>query len=177
MTAAGWDDLIVVGRIARTHGLKGQVVVNPETDFADDRFRPGRVMYTLRDGEMTALTVEHARFQQGRPIVTFAGVATVDDAEALGRGDLRMPVEALSPPPDGMFFHRQLVGCVVVTDDGESLGEVRRVEGEAASSRLVVAGRRGEVLIPLADEICRTIDVERRRIVVSPPEGLLDLNR
>ena len=76
-----------------------------------------------------------------------------------------------------MFFHHQLVGCVVVTEDGETLGEVRRVEGESASSRLVVGGRRGEVLIPLAGEICRTVDVERRRIVVAPPEGLLDLNR
>jgi 16S rRNA processing protein RimM len=77
--------------------------------------------------------------------------------------------------PDGEYYLRDLIGCEVVTDDGSVIGRVHDVEGERHANRLVVKGRRGEVLIPLADEICR-VDLPGRRIVVTPPQGLLELN-
>ena len=76
---------------------------------------------------------------------------------------------------EGEFYHRDLIGCAVVTEGGESIGEVTAVEGDAHATRLVVRSRRNEVLIPLADEIC-TVDLEAKRITVRPPEGLLELN-
>jgi 16S rRNA processing protein RimM len=76
---------------------------------------------------------------------------------------------------EGEFFHRDLIGCAVVTESGESIGVVTAVEGDDRASRLVVRSRRNEVLIPLADEIC-TVDVAAKRITVRPPEGLLELN-
>lgn len=99
---AEWDGLITVGRIARPHGLRGHVVVNPETDFPDERFRAGERLWLRRGAEPEAVCIEEARFHQGRPIVRFAGVASIDDAEALGRGDLRAEVEGLGPLPDGI---------------------------------------------------------------------------
>ena len=69
-----------------------------------------------------------------------------------------------------------LVGCRVETRSGENVGVVREVEGTAGGSRLIVVGARGDVQIPLAVDICPTIDVAGRRIVVDPPEGLLELN-
>ena len=74
------------------------------------------------------------------------------------------------------IFHEQLIGCIVETRAGETVGRVVRVEGGAAASLLVVQGRRREVLVPLAEEICVSIDPGARRIVIEPPEGLLDLN-
>jgi len=68
-----------------------------------------------------------------------------------------------------------LIGCAVVTEGGDPIGEVTAVQGDGAATRLVVRSRRNEVLIPFADEIC-TVDVAGRRIVVRPPEGLLELN-
>jgi 16S rRNA processing protein RimM len=96
--------------------------------------------------------------------------------EPLAGRELRIPEEALQPLEPGTFYHHQLTGCVVETVDGRTVGEVRRVEGGAGGSRLVIDGRRGEVQIPLVAEICVAIDVEARRIRVDPPEGLLELN-
>jgi 16S rRNA processing protein RimM len=167
-----WDAMAAVGTIARVHGLKGQVIVNPETDFPEDRFRPGATFFTPR-GELRVTTV---RFQNGRPVIGIEGVETIDDAEALAGLELRVPVEDLAALPPGMFYHHDLVGCQVETVDGTRVGAVKGVEGTAAGSRIVVAGKTGEILIPLATEICRTIDVAGKRIVIEPPDGLLDLN-
>ena len=76
---------------------------------------------------------------------------------------------------DGEFYQRDLIGCAVVTEGGDHVGEVSAVEGERGAMRLVVRSRRNEVLIPLADEIC-TVDLKAKRITVRPPEGLLELN-
>jgi len=168
-----WDAMAVVGRIARAHGLKGQVIVNLETDFPEERFKPGATMFTTRG----ALKITTARFQNGRPVIGIEGVETVNDAEELAGLELRVPVEELAALPAGMFYHHDLVGCAVVTGGGEKVGTVEGVEGTLSGSRLVVAGAKGEILIPLAAEICRTIDVAGKRIVIEPPDGLLDLNR
>ena len=91
--------------------------------------------------------------------------------------ELRVPVAELAPLPSGMFYRHDLVGCRVETTAGAPVGEVTSVEGELGSSRIVVAGSDGDVLIPLAQAICVVIDVAARRIVVDPPEGLLEANR
>lgn len=170
-----WDALVTVGVIARTHGLRGHVVVNPETDFPDDRYRPGVELWIRRGPAPEAMRIAEARFHLGRPIVRFEGIESIEAAEALGRGDLRADVATLDPLPDATFRHSDLVGCRVSTVAGEALGAVIRVDGQMTTSRLVVAGRRGEVMIPLAEAICVEIDPAGRRIVVDPPEGLLDL--
>jgi 16S rRNA processing protein RimM len=76
---------------------------------------------------------------------------------------------------EGEYYHRDLIGCAVVTESGESIGEVTAIEGDRSATRLVVRSRRNEVLIPLADAIC-SVDVKGKRITVRPPEGLLELN-
>lgn len=171
-----WDDMVLVGRIARPHGLRGEVVINPETDFVGERFRVGAALQTRgTEGEET-LTVASVRIQGGRPVVGFEGFARVEDVERLMGQELRVSAEALQPLGPGRFYHHQLVGCRVETIGGESVGDVERVEGGVGGSRLVVGGRRGEILVPLATEICVEIDVEARRIRINPPDGLLDLN-
>ena len=164
--------MAVVGRIARAHGLKGQVIVNLETDFPEARFRPGATLFTA-GGAVKLTTV---RFQNGRPVIGIEGIETVNDAEALAGLELRVPVEELAALPVGTFYHHDLVGCAVVTGGGQQVGTVEGVEGTLGGSRLVVAGAKGEILIPLAADICRTIDVAGKRIVIEPPDGLLDLN-
>jgi 16S rRNA processing protein RimM len=164
--------MAAVGTIARAHGIKGQVIVNPETDFPEERFRPGATLFTTH-GELKITT---ARFQNGRPVIGIEGVETMNDAEALAGLELRVPVEELAALPPGTFYHHDLVGCQVVTTGGAQVGAVSGVEGTLDGSRLVVAGAKGEILIPLVTDICRTIDVAGKRIVIEPPDGLLDLN-
>jgi 16S rRNA processing protein RimM len=166
--------MVLVGRVGRSHGIRGQVAVNTETDFAEDRFTPGAAFWTR--GGQEQLTIGTVRFQNGKPIVGFEGVTTPDAAERLRGVELRVPEDTLRPLDDGVYYHHQLEGCVVETVAGERIGEVARVDGGVAGSLLVVNGPRGEVLIPLAVDICVAVDVAARRITVSPPDGLLDVN-
>lgn len=171
-----WDDMVLVGRIARTHGLRGDVIVNPETDFVADRFRAGATMWTRSGDRDEQLTVVAARVQNGRPVVAFDGVSSVDAADRLSGQELRVPEASLQPLASGQYYEHQLKGCSVLTVSGDEVGVVQRVESGAGGSRLVVHGDRGEVLIPLAEHICRDIDLVERRIRIDPPAGLLELN-
>ena len=79
---AAWDDMVLVGIIARTQGLRGHVFVNALTDFADERFKAGATVWGRIAGVVTPLQIESLRIQGGRPVVTFAGYGDVDRAEA-----------------------------------------------------------------------------------------------
>jgi 16S rRNA processing protein RimM len=171
-----WNDMVLVGRIARAHGNRGQVIVNPATDFPEERFRAGSVLHIRRAAAAETVTVESVRFHGGRPIVGLAGIDTMDEAEAMAGIELRVSADALQPLPEGSYYHHDLIGCSVETPRGETVGCVRAVDGDAAGSRLVVDSTNGDVLIPMVDGICVEVDVAGRRIVVAPPDGLLELN-
>jgi len=171
-----WSEMAVVGRIARAHGIRGQVIVNLETDFPEERFQPGGELFIERNGVVEALRLTTVRFQHERPVIGIDGVETMNDAEAFAGHELRVPLEWLAPLPADTFYRHNLIGCRVETASGEAVGVVEDVEGSVTGSRLVVRGDRGEILIPLVREICTAIDPAAKRIVVAPPEGLLDLN-
>ena len=171
-----WDDMALVGRITRPHGLKGQVVINPETDFVDERFAKGATLWTRSAAGDEQLIVSSMRVQNGRPIVGFEGFGRVEDVERLAGRELRIPEDKLQPLQSGIYYEHQLVGCAVETTSGAAVGEVAAVEGGAGGSRLVIHGQRGEILIPLAVDICVEIDVAKKRIRIDAPEGLLELN-
>ena len=157
------DDLVLVGRVARAHGNRGQVIVNLDTDFPEERFRAGAVV--MVGPSATARAIREVRFHQGRPIIALEGIETMTEAAA-----------AAGALPEHTYYHYDLIGCEVTDRSGKAIGPVTGVEGTMEMSRLVVAGSHGEVLIPLVAEICTEIDVAGRRIVVNPPDGLLELN-
>jgi 16S rRNA processing protein RimM len=172
-----WEDMAVVGRIGRPHGLRGEVVVNPETDFVEERFRVGATVWMRSDRGEESLTVAAVRLQSGRPIVRFDGFERIDDVEGLAGLELRVPEEALQPLEPHTYYQHQLVGCVVEDAAGTALGAVTRVDGGANGSLLVVdGGARGEILVPLTQAICTSVDVDAKRIRIDPPEGLVELN-
>jgi 16S rRNA processing protein RimM len=168
--------MAVVGRIARPHGIRGQVIVNPETDFPEERFGVGATLFVNRGGRIDTCTVTTSRIQQGRPVIGLEGIADMNAAQELAGLEFRVPVETLAQLPEGTYYHHDLVGCVVATRDGIAVGTVSAVEGGAGNTRLVVDSGSGEVLIPLVLDICTTIDPAAKQIVIVPPEGLLDLN-
>lgn len=167
--------MILVGFVARTHGNRGEVILKSESDFAEERFSVGATLFAGRDRAEEVLTVTAVRFQQGRPIIGVAGIGSISEAERLAGLALKVPASTQAALPPGQYYHHELVGCDVVTRDGDVVGRVSAVQGTGGSTRLVVAGRRGEVLIPLAQEIC-DVNIAAKRIVVTPPDGLLEVN-
>src|SRR5437763_13443057 len=105
-----WDEMALVGRIARAHGIRGQVIVNAETDFPDERFQPGAELFIERAGQLETLTVTTVRFHRERPVIGLSGVETMDDAEALAGHDLRVPIDRLAALPPDTFYRHDLVG-------------------------------------------------------------------
>ena len=172
-----WSDMAVVGTVARAHGRRGQVIVNPSTDFPEARFQAGNTMYAIVGDAPVALRITEARFQRGRPVLELDGIATMDEAEQLRGGELRVPEARLSPLPSDVYYLHDLVGCAVRTLGGEDVGVVSDVQGPEGAQRLIVTRGRREVDVPLAEEICVSIDLPARDIRIDPPAGLLELNR
>ena len=176
MEPGPWDAMAVVGVVARTHGTHGEVVLNPETDFPEDRFRAGETLFLLQGEEPVAMRIRSTRFHGGRPLVSFDRIGTIGEAERLRGAELRVPEAALRPLPAGTWYEHELVGCAVRTVSGEAIGTVGRLEGPAGAKRLIVGREDGEVDIPLVAEICVSMEVEARTIVIDPPDGLLEIN-
>jgi 16S rRNA processing protein RimM len=130
-----------------------------------------------KDGVDTTLEVVTMRMHQGRPVILFKGIGSMNDAELLAGTELRVEEDDLEEQEleEGEYYHRDLIGCEVVTDSGEAIGQVVAVDDGHGQTRLVVRSARNEVLIPLADAIC-TVDIAAKRITVRPPEGLLEVN-
>lgn len=177
MEHGSWQEMAVVGVVARTRGRHGEVVVNPETDFPEERFRAGGTVFLAQAGKPVAVKIRDAWFHGGRPVVSFERVETMNDAERLRGAELRVPEEALHPLPPDSWYEHELVGCTVRTVAGDEVGTVAAVEGPAGAKRLIVGPRGREIDVPLVAEICVSVDAGAESIVIDPPDGLLEVNR
>jgi 16S rRNA processing protein RimM len=152
------------------------VIVNPETDFPAERFAEGNVLVVEQGGRTEERRIASVRFQGGRPIVALEGVTTMSEAGALAGAELKVPAASLPPLPGGTYYRHDLVGCEVKDTAGRVLGRVTGVEGPMEQSRLVVQGERGEVLVPMVEGICVSVDPVAKAIVIDPPSGLIEVN-
>jgi 16S rRNA processing protein RimM len=167
---------LVVGRIAKAHGINGEVSVDVRTDDPDHRFADGSSLQT-EPADHGPLVVESSRWHSGRLLVRFAGIGDRTAAEGL-RGSTLVVDSTTSAPPDDddEFWDHDLIGLDVLVDDGRRLGEVSDVLHPLGSDLLVIAREAGEdVLIPFIAEFVPTVDLAAGRVVVTPPEGLLEL--
>ena len=169
------DDLISVARIARPQGHRGEVIADLLTDFPERFARLGRVYVKRADGRLFLLDLENSRMHKGRVALKFAGCDTISGAEELRDARVLVPRDQLVELPEDTYYDFDLIGCEVVDIEGRHLGRVEEVQNYGAAPLLVVRGGARELLIPLVLSICVEISTERKRIVVNPPEGLLDL--
>ena len=172
-----WTSMVSVGRVTKPQGNRGEVMVLSDTDFGEERFRPGAVIFMNRTGEVTEVTIAESRPHRGNWVVRFDNVHSIDEAEAFRGAELRVPAEALRPLDHGAYYVHDLLECSVRTVEGELVGLVARVDLATGVPMLAVAAEAGEVLVPLVDAICRRVDVERKEIEIDPPAGLIDLNQ
>ncbi|MET0866296.1 MAG: ribosome maturation factor RimM [Nakamurella sp.] len=166
---------VVVGRIGRPHGLRGEVTVQVSTDDPDERFAAGAVLGT-DPPERGPLTVASMRRSGPVLVLGFAGIDDRDAAETL-RGTALTLDAALLPEPDDPdeFYDHQLVGLAVVDQAGVLLGTVAEVWHLPASPVLAVTRPDGsQELVPFVSAIVPTVDLAAGRLVVDPPDGMFD---
>jgi 16S rRNA processing protein RimM len=176
----GLRGFIAIARVVRPQGRKGEVLAEILTDFPS-RFADLRRAFLDDPGNNPrAATVEHTWLHKGKVVLKFAGIGSIDDAETLRGRLVLVPEEERVALSANQYYQWELKGCQVVAASGETrkdLGTVTEVERTGGVDLLRVSDGSREVLIPLAQAICKVIDPESRLIVIEPPEDLLDLNR
>jgi 16S rRNA processing protein RimM len=161
--------MLLAGKIGKPHGLGGDVYVERISDDPR-RFETGsRLLH--EDGR--ELQVARARAHRDRFLVLFEGYDSREAAEGL-RGNLFVPDEEVRDLPEDEYWPDDLIGCVVVDEDGARVGEVTGVLSGTAQDLLQVATDEGERLVPLVKEIVTEVDVAAERVRIAPPEGLMD---
>lgn len=165
---------LVVARIGRAHGIRGEVSVELRTDEPEQRLAPGAVLAT-EPPETGPLTVVSGRVHSGRLLLRFDGIVDRAAAEALRNTLLLAEVDPDERPEDPEeFYDHQLVGLRVVTTDGAAVGQVGEVAHPPGQDLLVVARPEGgEALVPFVSELVPEVDLAAGRIVIDPPPGLL----
>ena len=166
-----------VGKIVNTHGLRGEVRVMSRTDFADERYRSGNTLYFFSEKEANRpipLTVKSHRSHKGFDLLTFEGYDSIEAAEPLKGGLLKIKEEQLSSLDEGEFYFHEIIGCEVFTDSGEKIGKIKEILTPGANDVWVVKGNRKEYYIPYIEDVVQSIDIKEKKITITPMEGLLD---
>lgn len=168
--------LVAVGELLRPHGLDGELRVRALTDRPEERFGQltACILWEPDRDHREACRIEACRFDGETLLIKVEGVDSPERARALTGRLLAIERGEALPPPEGSFYPWQLEGASVVTPDGRQVGRFARIEGGAQDLWVVTdAGR--ETLIPAVPEIVLEVSVAERRIVIDPPEGLLEL--
>ena len=178
MNAAENPDDVVVARIGKPHGLRGEVTVQLHTDDPESRFADGAVLATQArpgSGVPRALTIRSTRVHKGIWLLGFEEIPDHTGAESLRGTRLVAPAQPAEDASEG-WYEEELVGLAVVDRTGTRLGEVTALEVGAAQDLLVVRLDTGtDAYLPFVEAIVPEVDVEGGRVVVDPPEGLLEL--
>jgi 16S rRNA processing protein RimM len=175
---------VTVARVLRPQGRHGEVACEILTDFPERLTRLSSVLLWDGTGEPRKVAVRsgwlsHSR--GGQAIFHLEGSDSISDAEKLVGLEVQIPFSDRVELPLGSYYVTDLIGCEVFSPDGMAVGSVTDVQftGDAIAGTpiLVLDSANGELLIPLAEEICTDVDLASKRIIIAPPEGLLDLNR
>ena len=170
------SELLLVGRVAKAHGLTGELAIDIHTDEPDERFAPGAVLTArLRDRSVRPVTVSTVRAHSGRLLIRFDEVPDRNVAETMRGAQLLVDADELPPSDDpDAFYDHELEGLAAVLTDGSPVGTVVEIARGPAGELLVIKLENGtEGLVPFVREIVPEVDVKAGRVVLDPPEGLL----
>ena len=172
------DDLVVVGRVRRPHGVRGEVLIEPLTDEPDAVYAPGRRVFggtseSPMDEAPTLTVIETRPFKDGL-LVRFEEIGDRTAAELWNGRLLFVPEDVLTPLGEGEVYQHELKGMTVELSSGEVVGTVADVFEVPQGLLLDVARERGTVLVPFSGEIVVDVDRARRVVRIDPPAGLLE---
>ncbi len=177
MEQAAQPSFIAIARIVRTRGNRGEVLADLHTDFPARFDSLEQVWLEWPDGSRECLRLEESWEHKGRRVLKFSGIDSISSAERLAGAWLKVEAASAATLPEGTYFDHDLIGCSVWSTAGEELGTVREVLRISGNHQLVVDGRHGEFMVPVASGFCTEISVAEKRILVDLPEGLIDLNK
>ncbi|HJF68265.1 MAG TPA: ribosome maturation factor RimM [Staphylococcus kloosii] len=165
---------VEVGTIVNTHGIKGEVKVKSNSDFTETRFQPGEVLTIERNGEVMELIIASYRVHKGFHMLKFEGINNINDIEYLKNEVLLQEREHEDIElAENEYYYSDIIGCTVFDEQDTPIGRVIEIFETGANDVWVVKGDK-EYLIPYIADVVKSVDVEGRKIVITPMEGLLD---
>ncbi|MGR6062865.1 ribosome maturation factor RimM [Bacillus velezensis] len=166
-----------VGKIVNTHGIKGEVRVISKTDFAEERYKPGNTLYLFAEGaaEPIKVTVSAHRLHKQFHLLQFKEMPSLNEVEHLRNMVIKVPEEDLGELEEDEFYFHEIIGCEVVSEDGELIGTVKEILTPGANDVWVVA-RKGkkDALIPYIASVVKDININEKKIKIHLMEGLID---
>jgi len=161
-------EYVTIGQILAPWGIKGKLKVEVVTDFPQ-RFAPSSKIYINQQ----PMTIDATEWHKGKAIIKLSTIDSIEDAQRLRGQPIEIHHSQLQPLPQGQYYHFQLIGLEVQTTQGELLGNITEILTAESNDIYVVNGARGEILIPAIEDVVKSIDLNKGRIVIEPIEGLL----
>lgn len=166
-----------VGVIVNTHGIRGDLKILSKTDFPEERFAIGNelMMVNEQTGEMKSVIIEKAREQKGMYYIHLKGLNSINEVEKFKGWVLKISEEQQGKLDEGEYFYHQIIGCNVITEEGEQLGTVTDILSPGANDVWVVSpqGKGKPILLPVIDPVILNVDVQQKQIKVHLLEGLV----
>lgn len=170
------DSLLSVGKIVNTHGIRGELKVLASTDFPDVRFAEGSKLMFVdpQTNRSVEATVQNARPVKGTYVLKFHEFGNINEVESYKGWDLKVSREATIELPENEYYFHEIIGCKVVAEDGEMLGEIKEILRPGANDVWVVKMQDGkELLLPVIDDVVLDVDIAAKQVKVHLMEGLL----
>ncbi|MDO7905860.1 ribosome maturation factor RimM [Paenibacillus sp. JX-17] len=169
------QQLFNVGKIVNTHGIRGELKILLLTDFPEQRFaKNSKLLIETPDAKRIDVTVESSRFQKNMAVVKFKDYGNINEVEKYKGSTLKVSAEYMEELDEDEFYFHEIVGCTVLTDEGEELGTIKEILTPGANDVWVVqTPARKELLIPYIEDVVLHVDKHNKRITVKLMEGLI----
>lgn len=166
-----------VGKVVNTHGIRGEVRVVSSTDFQEERYAPGALLYLSHKNlaNKLPLTVASHRQHKNFDLLTFENYPTINDVDGFKGGVLQVSEKQLGKlDQEGDYYYHEIIGCDVVTEDGQALGKIKEILSPGANDVWVIQRKNGgkDLLIPYIKQVVKNVDIEEKRISIHLMDGL-----
>jgi 16S rRNA processing protein RimM len=169
------DKLYTIGKIVNTHGIRGELKILPETDFPE-RFDPGSELVIVdAQQKQTPVKIQSSRLHKNMYIVKLEKYDNINDVEKYKGSLLKIEAKYQEPLEEGEYYYREIIGCKVITDDGQELGLISEILTPGANDVWVVSlPKNKQLLLPVIDDVVLDVDVQAKTVRIHLMEGLLE---
>lgn len=171
------SECFYLGRITKKFSFRGEVILKLDTDEPDIYENLDAVFIEVGK-DLLPFFIEKSSFQRGNELrVRFEDVRTEEEAEAILKKEVYLPLELLPRLEGEQFYFHEVIGFTLSDVNQGVIGTIRSINDSTAQALFVVEGEKGQVLVPMVDDFIRKIDRDRKEVIVETPEGLIDMNK
>lgn len=168
-------EYIQIGKMVNTHGVKGEVKIMSYSDFDTERYKKGNTVYILKDGKYISFIVQSFRQHKGFSLVTFQGIQNMNEVEQYKECIVYMNKADRKPLANNEYYRDQLLGLEVIDEEGLLIGTIIAVEETTRNQTYlrILRKDKNDALVPYVPLFIRSVDLEKKQIIIHKEEGLL----